>query len=84
MTSLLAEISDSQFASSQIIAALVREHSPAKLPTSALAQVLFLDEAELFDLYGDSMTAADVATYARNCPATHILTFICAEESDHA
>ncbi|MFI0905327.1 hypothetical protein ACH4TE_17530 [Streptomyces sioyaensis] len=76
MTSILGELADSQFSSAQIVAALARGNSPTALPVSALAQVLFLNEAEMFDLYGATMTAAQVVEYARNCPATHIVTLM--------
>ncbi|WP_405840296.1 hypothetical protein OG528_20445 [Streptomyces platensis] len=79
MTSILGELADSQFSSAQIIATLARDGTRTALPVSALAQVLFLNEAEMFELYGSTMTAAQVVEYARNCPATHIVTLMYAE-----
>lgn len=76
MKSLLAEMADNQFAASQIVAAVAHSAPDAPLPVVALAQALFLDEAEMRELYGDRMTAGEVVTYVRNCPASHLLTFI--------
>ncbi|MFG3204835.1 hypothetical protein [Streptomyces sp. NPDC048192] len=79
MTSLLAQLADDQFAACQIVAAIAHSAPDAQLPVSALAQALFLDEDEMRTLYGSHMTASEVVTYATNCPASHLLTFIYSE-----
>ncbi|OIJ69706.1 hypothetical protein [Streptomyces mangrovisoli] len=76
MTSLLAQLADDQFAACQIVAAIAHSAPDTQLPVTALAQVLFLDEADMHTLYGDQMTASEVVAYVRNCPASHLLTFI--------
>jgi len=76
MKTLLAEVADSQFAACQMVAVLARDDSATPLPVSALAQMLFLDEAEMRELFGSHMTASQVVTYVRTGPAAHLLTFI--------
>ncbi|MFE1767941.1 hypothetical protein ACFW81_27470 [Streptomyces angustmyceticus] len=76
MKSLLAQLADDQFAACQMVAALAQDKSATPLPVSALAQLLFLDEAELRELFGSHMTASQAVTYARTGPAAHLLTFI--------
>ncbi|MFE0789149.1 hypothetical protein ACFW4T_28580 [Streptomyces mutabilis] len=76
MKSLIAEIADDQFAAAQLVAALAREASPVALPVGALAQLLFLDEAEMRELFGSHMTAVQAVTYVRTGPASHLLTLI--------
>ncbi|MGY3204313.1 hypothetical protein [Streptomyces sp. TE5632] len=76
MKTLLEELGDSQFAACQIVAAIAHSAPDAQLPVSALAQALFLDEDDMRTLYGDHMTAGEVVAYVRNCPASHLLTFI--------
>ncbi|MEJ1200173.1 MULTISPECIES: hypothetical protein [unclassified Streptomyces] len=76
MKSLIAEVADDQFAAAQLIAALAHEASPVALPVGALAQLLFLAEDEMRDLFGSHMTAAQTVTYVRTGPASHLLTLI--------
>ncbi|MFD4262076.1 hypothetical protein ACFWR9_31735 [Streptomyces sp. NPDC058534] len=79
MKSLLAELADTQFAACQLIAAVAHDAPDTQLPVSSLAQALFLDEDDMRTLYGSHMTARDVVTYATNCPASHLLTYIYSE-----
>ncbi|MGW5019345.1 hypothetical protein [Streptomyces cacaoi] len=76
MTSTLQELAETQFASAQIIAALARDAASTTLPTLAVAQVLFLDSAEMQELFGSHLTARQAVEYARNCPATNIVTLM--------
>lgn len=72
--SLAEEVADDQFAAAQLIAALAVANSPVALPVGALAQLLFLNDNEMRDLFGSHMTAGQAATYARTGAASHILT----------
>jgi hypothetical protein len=80
MKSLLAQLADDQFAACQIVAAVAHSAPETRLPVSALAQLLCLDEGELRDLVGSHMTASDAVNWVRTGPAVHLLTFIYDEE----
>ncbi|MGQ4468922.1 hypothetical protein ACN6K6_007464 [Streptomyces violaceoruber] len=76
MKSLIAEVADDQFAAAQLIAALAVAGSPVALPVGALAQLLFLAEDEMRELFGSHMTASQAVTYVRTGPASHLLTLL--------
>ncbi|WP_405831285.1 hypothetical protein [Streptomyces sp. NBC_00105] len=68
--------SDHLFASAQLVAQLHRENLPTKFPPGMVAEVLWLDAAELAQLYGHTMTASEAVAYVQRSNPNHILLTI--------
>ncbi|MFI8102652.1 hypothetical protein [Streptomyces sp. NPDC086023] len=72
----LEGLSDRLFASTQMVAQLHGQGARTKIPSGILAEILWLDAAELAQLYGDTMTASEAVTYVRQSHPNHILLTI--------